>query len=66
MMKIEDVIKRVDEQPRLQEVVDCLYNNKDFKLSGFKHLDSENIKIAFHIIYNIYPENPFKKSKASG
>lgn len=57
-MKIEDVIKRVDEQPRLQEVVDCLYKNKDFNLLNLKSLDSDNIKIAFYIIYNIYPENP--------
>jgi hypothetical protein len=60
-MKIEDIKKIVEEQPRLQEVVDCLYNNKDFKLSKLKSLDSENIKIAFHIIYNVFPENPFKE-----
>jgi hypothetical protein len=58
-MEIEEVIKKVEEQPRLQEIVDCLYNNKDFKLCKLKSLDSQNIKIAFHIIYNIYPENPF-------
>lgn len=58
-MKIEEVVKAVEEQPRLQEVVDCLYNNKDFKLYKLKSLDSDNIKIAFHIIYNIFPENPF-------
>lgn len=60
MMKIEDIIKKVEEQPRLQEIVDCLYNNKDFKLSKLKHLDSDNIKVAFYIIYNIFPENPFE------
>ena len=58
-MKIKEVIKKVEEQPRLQEIVDCLYNNKDFKLSKLKSLDKDNINIAFHIIYNIYPENPF-------
>ncbi len=62
-MKIEEVVKAVEEQPRLQDVVDCLYNNKDFKLCKLKSLDRDNIKIAFHIIYNIFPENPFKKSK---
>lgn len=64
-MKIEEVIKKVEEQPRLQEIVDCLYNNKDFKLSKLKSLDKDNINIAFHIIYNIYPENPFKGIKIS-
>jgi hypothetical protein len=59
-MNIEEVKKAVEEQPRLQEIVDHLYNNKDFKLSKLKSLDSNNIKIAFHIIYNIFPENPFK------
>ena len=58
-MNIEEVKKTVKEHPRLQEVVDCLYNNKDFKLSKLKSLDSQNIKVAFHIIYNIFPENPF-------
>lgn len=64
-MKIEKVVKKVNEQPRLQEIVDCLYNNKDYKLMDLKNLDSENIKIAFHIIYNIFPENPFKAIKAN-
>lgn len=58
-MNIEEVKKIVKEQPRLQEVVECLYSNKDFKLSKLKSLDSQNIKVAFHIIYNIFPENPF-------
>lgn len=60
-MNIEEVKKTVEEQPRLQEIIDCLYNNKDFKLSKLKSLDSKNIKIAFHIIYNIFPENPFNE-----
>ena len=58
-MNIEEVKKIVKEQPRLLHIIHCLYENKNYKLSDLKKLDSENIKIAFHIIYNIYPENPF-------
>lgn len=62
-MKIEYVIEKVKEEPRLQDIIDCLYNNKDFKLKKLKSLDNENIKIAFHIIYNVFPENPFENKK---
>tara|TARA_R110001592_G_scaffold335457_1_gene620289 strand:- start:637 stop:831 length:195 start_codon:yes stop_codon:yes gene_type:complete len=61
-MNIKEVVEIVENQPRLEEFVKHLYTNQEYRLDKLKSLDSQNAQIAFHIIYKIYPENPFQKS----
>ena len=60
MIKMNKIIKAVEQQPRLQEFVYCLYTNDKYQLNKLKSLDSVNREIAFEILEHVYPENPFK------
>ena len=62
-LSIEEVALIVDEQPRLQEFVRCLYTNELYQLNQLRKLDVKNYLIALLILKTIYPQcrGEFKK-----
>lgn len=56
---IDEIIEMVENQPRLQEFVYCLYTGKEYKLSNLKSMDNTNKGLAFQILDDIYPNNIF-------
>ena len=55
-LSIEEVALIVDEQPRLQEFVRCLYTNELYQLNQLRKLDVKNYLIALLILKTIYPQ----------
>jgi hypothetical protein len=64
-MLLEEIIKKVEEQPRLQEFVMQLYtrSNEGYQLYELKNMDNENLKIAFRIVRDIYPSSVFENTE---
>lgn len=55
-LSVEEIASIVDEQPRLQEFVRCLYTNKLYQLNQLRMLDANNYVIALTILKIVYPE----------
>ena len=55
-LSIEEIASIVDEQPRLQEFVRCLYTNELYQLNQLRMLDAQNYLIALTILKIVYPE----------
>jgi len=62
-LNIDEIALIVDEQPRLQEFVRCLYTNERYQLNQLRELDARNYLIALTILKIVYPEcrNVFSK-----
>jgi hypothetical protein len=55
-LSIDEIALIVDEQPRLQEFVRCLYTNDLYQLNQLRMLDANNYVIALTILKIVYPE----------
>lgn len=55
-LSIDELALIVDEQPRLQEFVRCLYTNEQYQLNQLRGLDARNHLIALVILKTVYPE----------
>ncbi|WP_019025699.1 hypothetical protein [Colwellia piezophila] len=55
-LSIDEIALIVDEQPRLQEFVRCLFTNEQYQLNQLRMLDAQNYLIALTILKIVYPE----------
>jgi hypothetical protein len=55
-MSLDEITSIIDEQPRLQEFVRCLYTNELYQLNQLRKLDVKNYLIALLILKTIYPQ----------
>jgi hypothetical protein len=55
-LSIDEIALIVDEQPRLQELVRCLFTNEQYQLNQLRMLDAQNYLIALTILKIVYPE----------
>ena len=55
-LSIDELALIVDEQPRLQDFVRCLYTNELYQLNQLRGLDVRNYLIALTILKVVYPE----------
>lgn len=55
-LSIEEIASIVDEQPRSQEFVRCLYTNELYQLNQLRMLDANNYVIALTILKIVHPE----------
>ena len=55
-LSIDEIALIVDEQPRLQEFVRCLYTNDLYQLNQLRMLDANNYVIALTILKIVFPE----------
>lgn len=53
------IVEQAECQPRLQEFIYQLYYSDSYQLNKLKSMDSDNREMAFYIVTDIFPENPF-------